>query len=58
MKVFLPRKRGSVTCSLSLTPGFSRVMDNHATWKPFQRFHRAGQTVETVRRSFEHPSPG
>jgi hypothetical protein len=33
---------------LSLTPGFSPVMNEPAVAKPFQRFSGAQETVETV----------
>ena len=34
--------------TLSLTPGFSRVVGGHVISKPFQRFGRCGgETVET-----------
>jgi hypothetical protein len=49
--------RGSVARSLSLTAGFSRVLDSHATGNRFHGFERAGQTVETVHRSFERQPP-
>jgi hypothetical protein len=51
-------QRAIVTRSFSLTPGFSRVLDGHAIWKPFQRFYHARQTVETVRRNFERQVTG